>query len=155
LALVLHDIEQRWAYETAVADINKAGGVMVKEYGKKLPLRLIVADDESDPGKAAAAVERLINVNKVDLLLGGFAAPFGVILGGITAEKYHEYYHTSICLIPPWLEHKFKWSTLYFFDLEQACSVPYEIWEGKQIAVYAFELTNYKIKLAPPWKERQ
>jgi branched-chain amino acid transport system substrate-binding protein len=28
-------IEQRWAYETAVADINKAGGVMVKEYGKK------------------------------------------------------------------------------------------------------------------------
>jgi branched-chain amino acid transport system substrate-binding protein len=51
-------IEQRWAYETAVADINKAGGIMVKEYGKKLPVKLVVADDESDPGKAAAAVER-------------------------------------------------------------------------------------------------
>jgi branched-chain amino acid transport system substrate-binding protein len=121
-------IEQRWAYETAVADINKAGGVMVKEYGKKLPVRLIVADDESDPGKAAGAVERLIKMNKVDLLLGGFAAPFGVIPGCITAEKYKRYYHTSICLIPPWLEHKFKWSSLFFFDLEQACSVPYEIW---------------------------
>ena len=59
-------IEQRWAYETAVADINKAGGVMVKEYGKKLPVKLIVADDESDPGKAAAAVERLIKVSKVE-----------------------------------------------------------------------------------------
>jgi len=121
-------IEQRWAYETAVADINKAGGIMVKEYGKKLPVKLVVADDESDPGKAAAAVERLIKVSKVDMLLGGFAAPFGVIPGCITSEKYKKYYHTSICLIPPWLEHKFQWSTLFFFDLEQACSVPYEIW---------------------------
>jgi len=123
-------IEQRWAYQTAVDDINKAGGIFVKEYGKKLPVRLIVADDASDPGKAAAAVERLIKQKKVDLLLGGFAAPFGVIPGCITAEKYRRYYHTSICLIPPWLEHKFKWSTLYFFDLVQACSVPYEIWNS-------------------------
>ncbi len=123
-------IEQRWAYQTAVDDINKAGGIFVKEYGKKLPVRLIVADDESDPGKAASAVERLIKQKKVDLLLGGFAAPFGVIPGCITAEKYHRYYHTSICLIPPWLEHHFKWSTLFFFDLEQACSVPYEIWNS-------------------------
>lgn len=122
--------EQQWAYQVAVDDINKQGGIFVKEYGKKLPVKLIVADDESDPGKAAAAVERLIKLNKVDLLLGGFAAPFGVIPGCITAEKYKKYYHTSICLIPPWLEHHFKWSTLYFFDLEQACSVPYEIWNS-------------------------
>ena len=51
-----------------------------------------------------------------------------MIPGCITAEKYKKYYHTSICLIPPWLEHKFQWSTLFFFDLGQACSVPYEIW---------------------------
>lgn len=123
-------IEQRWAYQTAVDDINKDGGIYVKEFGKKLPVRLIVADDGSDPGKAAGAVERLIKQEKVDLLLGGFAAPFGVIPGCITAEKYHKYYHTSICLVPPWLEHHFKWSTLYFFDLQQACSVPYEIWNS-------------------------
>lgn len=126
--LAMAGAEQQWAYQTAVNDINKAGGVLVKEYGKKLPVRLIVADDESDPGKAAAAVERLIKLDKVDLLLGGFAAPFGVIPGCITAEKYKKYYHTTICLIPPWLEHKFKWSTLFFFDLIQACSVPFEIW---------------------------
>ncbi|MFZ0451615.1 MAG: amino acid ABC transporter substrate-binding protein [Desulfatiglandaceae bacterium] len=121
-------IEQRWSYQTAVDDINKKGGIYVKEFHKKLPVRLIVADDGSDPGKAAAAVERLIKQKKVDLLLGGFAAPFGVIPGCITAEKYHVYYHTSICLIPPWLEHHFKWSTLYFFNLKQACSVPFLIW---------------------------
>ena len=126
--LAMAGAEQQWAYQTAVNDVNKAGGILVKEYGKKLPVRLIVADDESDPGKAAAAVERLIKLDKVDLLLGGFAAPFGVIPGCITAEKYKKYYHTTICLIPPWLEHKFKWSTLFFFDLVQACSVPFEIW---------------------------
>ena len=126
--LAMAGAEQQWAYQTAVNDVNKAGGILVKEYGKKLPVRLIVADDESDPGKAAAAVERLIKLDKVDLLLGGFAAPFGVIPGCITAEKYKKYYHTTICLIPPWLEHKFKWSTLFFFDLVQACAVPFEIW---------------------------
>ncbi|MCU0580716.1 MAG: amino acid ABC transporter substrate-binding protein [Desulfobacterota bacterium] len=126
--LAMAGVEQQWAYQTAVDDVNKTGGVFVKEFGKKLPVRLIVADDESDPGKAAAAVERLIKMDKVDLLLGGFAAPFGVIPGCITAEKYKKYYHTTICLIPPWLEHKFKWSTLFFFDLVQACSVPFEIW---------------------------
>ncbi|MEO0272105.1 MAG: amino acid ABC transporter substrate-binding protein [candidate division WOR-3 bacterium] len=120
--------EQKWAYEAAVNDVNKRGGIYVKEFGKKLPVKLIVEDDGSDPGKAADAVERLIKIKKVDLLLGGFAAPFGVIPGCVTAEKYKKYYHTSICLIPPWLEHKFQWSTLYFFDLEQACSVPFEIW---------------------------
>jgi branched-chain amino acid transport system substrate-binding protein len=125
--LAMAGVEQQWGYQTAVDDINKAGGIWVEEYGKKLPVRLIVADDESDPGKAASAVERLIKLKKVDLLLGGFAAPFGVIPGCVTAEKYRKYYHTSICLIPPWLEHKFKWSTLFFFDLEQACSIPYEL----------------------------
>ncbi|MEW6663825.1 MAG: amino acid ABC transporter substrate-binding protein [Thermodesulfobacteriota bacterium] len=121
--------EQNWAYTQAVADINAQGGIHVKDQGKKLPVKLIVADDESNAGKAGQVVERLIKVNKVDMLLGGFAAPFGVIPGCITAEKYQTYYHTSICLVPPWLEKNFKWSTLFFFDLEQACSVPYQIWE--------------------------
>lgn len=120
--------EQKWAYEQAVKDINAAGGIFVKKYGKKLKVKLIVADDESNPGKAGKAVERLIKVDKVDMLLGGFAAPFGVIPGCITAEKYRKYYHTSICLVPPWLEKKFKWSTLFFFDLQQACAVPFQIW---------------------------
>lgn len=121
--------EQKWSYEQAVADINARGGIYVKAYNRKLPVKLIVADDESNAGKAGKAVERLIKVDRVDMLLGGFAAPFGVIPGCITAEKYKRYYHTSICLVPPWLEKKFQWSTLFFFDLEQACAVPYQLWD--------------------------
>jgi branched-chain amino acid transport system substrate-binding protein len=128
--LAASGVEQKWSYEQAVADINKKGGIFVKEYGKKLPVKLIVADDESDPGKAAAVVERMIKMNKVDMLLGGFAAPFGVIPGCTAAEKYKKYYHTTICLIPPWLEQKFKWSTVFFFDLGQACDIPYQVWDS-------------------------
>jgi branched-chain amino acid transport system substrate-binding protein len=128
--LAASGVEQKWSYEQAVIDINKKGGIFVKEYGKKLPVKLIVADDESDPGKAAAVVERMIKMDKVDMLLGGFAAPFGVIPGCTAAEKYKKYYHTTICLIPPWLEQKFKWSTVFFFDLGQACDIPYQVWDA-------------------------
>lgn len=122
--------EQRWSYEQAVKDVNAGGGVFLKELGKKLPVKLVVEDDESNPGKAGQAVERLIKVHKVDMLLGGHAAPFGVIPGCIAAEKYKKYYHTSISLVPPWLEKKFKWSTLFFFDLEQAVAVPFQLWDS-------------------------
>lgn len=122
--------EQKWAYQTAVDDINAKGGVFVKSLNKKLPVRLIVADDESDPGKASAAVERLIKVKKVDFLLGGFGAALGVIPGCIAAEKHRRLYVTSMCVFPPWHEQKFKYSTLMFWELPQACSTPYVIWNS-------------------------
>ena len=51
--------EQKWAYEQAVADINNKGGVYVKELDKKMPLKLIFADDKSVPDQGAAAMERV------------------------------------------------------------------------------------------------
>ena len=75
--LAMSGTEQKWAYDAAVADINKKGGIFVKEYGKKLPVKLVVADDESDGGKAAAAVEKLIKLQKVDLILSGHSTPLG------------------------------------------------------------------------------
>jgi branched-chain amino acid transport system substrate-binding protein len=119
-------LEQKWAYEQAVADINKQGGIFVKEYGKKLPVKLIIADAESDPGKAVAATERLIKVNKVDVILSGFTTNH-VIPTCMTADKYKKYYHAATSLIPPWADQKFKWSTLFFFDIGQAASVPFEV----------------------------
>src|SRR5512146_1066758 len=52
-ALAMVGGDHRWGYDQAVKDINKGGGIFIKEYGKKLPLRLVVVDDETDPGKAA------------------------------------------------------------------------------------------------------
>ena len=118
--------EMRWSYEEAVADVNKAGGVFVKEYNKKLPVRLVIVDDESDPGKAAAAAEKLINAEKVDFLLATSSTPL-VMAVATTAEKYKKYLHGTACIIPPWQAQKFKWSTLYFFDIKTFSDVPFSV----------------------------
>ncbi|MCJ7784944.1 MAG: ABC transporter substrate-binding protein, partial [Desulfobacterales bacterium] len=85
--LAMDGIEQQWAYEQSANDINKTGGIFVKELKKKLPIKLVVADDESDSGKAAAAVEKLIKINNVDLLLSTHSTPL-VLPTCVTAEKY-------------------------------------------------------------------
>jgi branched-chain amino acid transport system substrate-binding protein len=122
--------EQKWAYEEAVKDVNARGGIFVKEYGRKLPVRLVVEDDESDVGKSVLAVERLIKVHKVDMLLSGFAVKDGVISACATAEKHQKYYHASTTIASSWLKHRFQWSTLYFFDLEQSVAVPFQLWDS-------------------------
>ena len=67
-------------------DINAAGGVYVKEYDKKIPLELIVLDDESDATKVVSNLETLYSVNDVVAYLG----PAGSALhaaGSAIAEK--------------------------------------------------------------------
>ena len=122
--------ERKWAYEQAVKDINKAGGINVKEYGKKLPVRLTIVDDESDPGKAAAAVERLIKRTNADLLLSGETGPQAVIPGMVTAEKYHRYFHATTIWIPDFLKYNPKWTTMYFFDPVQGGATGFEIYNS-------------------------
>jgi branched-chain amino acid transport system substrate-binding protein len=122
--------EQRWAYEAAVADVNAAGGIFVREYGKRLPVRLIVLDDGSEPSRVVKAVERLVKVEQVDFILSGHTAVQGVIPGCIVAEMYHKYYHGTACFIPPWRAHNFQWSTLLFFDMGDAAAIPFKIWNS-------------------------
>lgn len=122
--IAMEGSEEKWAYEQAVKDINAKGGIFVKQYNKKLPVRLVIADAESDPGKAAAALERLVKVDKVDLLLSTFTTNL-VLPTSVAAEKLKVYYMTTTCILEPWQEQKFKWSTLYFFDTSQAGEVPF------------------------------
>ncbi|HAE22881.1 MAG TPA: ABC transporter substrate-binding protein [Spirochaetaceae bacterium] len=67
------------AAQQAVDEINAAGGVL----GRKL--ELIVVDDELKADKGAAAIEKLVTVDNVDLLIGGMAS--GVALGQIPVMK--------------------------------------------------------------------
>jgi len=69
------------AAQMAVDEINIAGGVV----GKKL--QLVVVDDEGKGDKGVAAIEKLVTVDKVDVLLGGIAS--GVALAQLpTLKKY-------------------------------------------------------------------
>lgn len=69
------------AAQQAVDEINKAGGVLGRQ------LELVVVDDELKADKGAAAIEKLVTVDNVDVLIGGMAS--GVALGQIpTMKKY-------------------------------------------------------------------
>lgn len=64
----------RRGYEMAEADINAAGGVMVEEFGRQIPLEIIILDDESDPVKTVSNLEDLYSTEDVVAYLGGFGS---------------------------------------------------------------------------------
>jgi branched-chain amino acid transport system substrate-binding protein len=78
--------ENKWVYERAVNIVNAQGGLYLSRYGRKLPVKLIIYSDDSNPEKATANVERLCTVDGVDALLGSFGSPIQVPQGR-TAEK--------------------------------------------------------------------
>lgn len=120
--------EQKWSYEQAIADVNAKGGVFVTSLGKKLPVRLVFADDESEPAKAAAAMEKLIKLDNVDLLLSNQGAPL-VVPACIVAEKYKKFMPSTVCFPFMWAPNKFQWSSLLFFRASAAAEVPFKVWE--------------------------
>ena len=71
-------------YELAVEDINSAGGVDVD--GTKIPLELIILDDESDASKTVQNLETLYAQDDVLAYLGGFGSDLHAAAAGI-AEK--------------------------------------------------------------------
>jgi branched-chain amino acid transport system substrate-binding protein len=75
----------RAGYEFAVEDINRSGGVMVKEFNRKLPLALVLLDDESDATKTVARLESLVS-DQVVAYLGGLGSDLHAAASSI-AEK--------------------------------------------------------------------
>jgi len=55
--------------------MNERGGLYVKEYGMRLPVKVIIYDDESRGETAARLYERLITEDKADVLLGPYSTP--------------------------------------------------------------------------------
>ena len=65
---VIGDSAFRPVYETWTARVNADGGIYVEEYGKKLPIELVIYDDQSDVGTMTRLTEKLILEDKVDFL---------------------------------------------------------------------------------------
>lgn len=58
----------RPVYEKFVEEVNADGGIFVEEYGKKLPIELLIYDDQSDVGTCTRLTEKLIVEDEVDFL---------------------------------------------------------------------------------------
>ena len=59
-------------YELAVEEVNKRGGLDVG--GKKLPVQLTILDDTSTQATAVSLADRLVNSDRVDVLLGTYSS---------------------------------------------------------------------------------
>ena len=73
--------------QAAFEDINKLGGIYMKEYDRRLPVRHVVLDNESDPVKAGTLTENLVVSEKVDFLVNGGFPPISAAMSNV-AEKY-------------------------------------------------------------------
>jgi len=84
---IIGDSAFRPIYETWVPRVNDEGGIYVEEYGKKLPIELIIYDDTSDPGTMARLTEKLILEDKVDFLWPACGTAF-IFAQAPIANKY-------------------------------------------------------------------
>ncbi len=75
------------AYELALKEVNAAGGITIKEFGKKIPVTLIIYDDKSDPTTSVQVYEKLATADNVQFFLGGYATPL-IQAHTVVAEKY-------------------------------------------------------------------
>jgi branched-chain amino acid transport system substrate-binding protein len=75
------------AYQIFLDERAAAGGVAVKSAGRKLPVRLVQYDDQSDTSAAAKLYERLITVDRVDLLFSPWGSGPNFAVTAVT-EKH-------------------------------------------------------------------
>ncbi len=61
-----------WVKQISLDKINAEGGIYIEKYGKKLPVRVITGDSESDPTKASEIATKFVLENKVDILCGAW-----------------------------------------------------------------------------------
>lgn len=78
---------QMQAYQLWLEDVNRRGGIFVKELNKRLPVEFIYYDDASSTDTAVRVYEKLITSDKVDLLLGPYGTTnhFAIVA---TIEKH-------------------------------------------------------------------
>jgi len=122
---VLTGQEQKWAYEQAVADINAKGGVNVG--GTMMKLRLVFEDDQSTPDGGAAAMEKLIKVDKVDLTLSTNITPINEAAATV-ADKYNMYFAVNTSWADFFQKDKFKMATDIFTTTGAAAEGPFQVW---------------------------
>ena len=72
-------------YDFALKTINKAGGVKIGNQCYNLQIKYY--DDESTPARAAQLVERLIDQDKIEYILGPYGSPLTKAILPVT-EKY-------------------------------------------------------------------
>jgi branched-chain amino acid transport system substrate-binding protein len=109
-------------------EINKDGGIYIKDLGKKLPIKVKSMDTESNPTKAAQAATKLILQDEVDMMIV-LHTPDTVNPVGAICERYEVPCISSVAPIEPWLTGgPYKWTFHYFWSLGDIIDVFTGMW---------------------------
>jgi branched-chain amino acid transport system substrate-binding protein len=74
-------------YDLWVKDVNDAGGIFVKEYGKKIPVEVVAKyDDTSNAETLLRLEEKLMSQDKVDFVLPPWSTGFNLAVAPIFAK---------------------------------------------------------------------
>ncbi|MFC1868168.1 ABC transporter substrate-binding protein [Thermodesulfobacteriota bacterium] len=107
-----------WLDNRALAEINKDGGIYIKEYGKKVPVKVKILDTESNPTKAAEIGSRLIVKDKIDMMyVSSTPATVNPVAG--VCERYKV---PSVSTMMP--VEMFLHGGPYHWAFDASCSVP-------------------------------
>ena len=103
-----------WQSATLAADeINANGGIFVKQYNAKIPIKLVQGDDESTREGGQKAVTKLITDDKVDMLVGGYSSAVTSAYEQTVAEFKVPYVVTGAS--SPIITHRTDIDTSYIF----------------------------------------
>lgn len=87
---------------------TKEKGLYVKAYKKRLPVRTVIYDDSSDQATAVKFYERLVTIDKCDILVGPKSSPITFPVTSV-AEKYHIPMVLATANTPAIFDRGFKW----------------------------------------------
>ena len=74
-------------YKLWVDDVNKKGGLMIKEFNKRIPIEVTEYDDTSNAETMVRLVERLMTQDKVDFVLPPWSTGFNLASAPVFARN--------------------------------------------------------------------
>jgi branched-chain amino acid transport system substrate-binding protein len=74
-------------YKLWVDDVNKKGGLMIKEFNKRIPIEVTEYDDTSNAETAVRLTERLMTQDKVDIVLPPWSTGFNLATAPVYARN--------------------------------------------------------------------
>lgn len=145
-------------YEIAVEDINKAGGIYIKEFGKNVPVELKLLDDESDPSKTVSRLETLNSSDKVWVYLGGFGSDLHAAGAALADKNKVPYLGVAFAL---WDIHQKGYKYLFspFHKSPDLARLTFDIVNGlpkeqrpTKFAIFQ-EKTDWGVEMTNEWKK--
>jgi branched-chain amino acid transport system substrate-binding protein len=131
---------EKWAIETAVADRNAEGAVVVD--GKKSKFRVVLLDDKSDANVAASNVDTLTTKDKAAVVIGPITPTVGNA-AALAAERRGVPYLESGNPLEPFraVKEDWRWAWDFFFSGVDASNAAFAIFDdlgiktNKQVAL--------------------